>query len=77
MTHKTHVAVKEHKCVFGKDCVIKKGDIYVEETLAPWLNVLDDVDDEGHAIGAVLGRWEHWRYHQECKDKLYGGYVDY
>lgn len=64
IVHRT--ARKKHPCAFGSHS-INPGDHYVDEVLAPWTMIGDDLDDEGRTVYSRHDRWDHVRYHMSCR----------
>ena len=48
----------------GPQCMIRPGQEYVEQVIAPWVLVADDVDDEGRPIGSPNGEWTKIAFHR-------------
>jgi len=66
---KIRTARKVHRCeAYAREPHdILPGERYIDEVLAPWTIVADDVDDDGRTIGAPHGSWEHFRRHLHCE----------
>lgn len=66
LTTTTRVARKQWHCLYGGHAILE-GERYVEESLAPWALIGDDVDDDtGATIYREAGEWSHARWHDAC-----------
>lgn len=61
-------ARKTHPCSRHRDCEIKPGHVYIRQTVAPWVMVADDVDEEGRTIGSRNGEWSVSKWHRYDDD---------
>lgn len=71
----TRRARTPHPCNRHRNCQIRPGQQYIRQTVAPWVMVADDVDDEGRTIGSRNNEWSvsSWhRYSDEANEDRKG-----
>ena len=69
LEHKARTARTEHTCAAPRgecDGTIRPGERYFDEVAAPWTQIADDVDDDGHVCYTTLDEWHHTRTHVSC-----------